>query len=115
MARIPEIEQRLLRWAEYLKCGDGSGYPVKSVLHEDWSPPSPGITPTMRVAPGNDARQTMRMVKLLSERLQSTLLVHYVKRMSAADAAVELGCEPGTVGARIEAAHRELLHLLRPQ
>ena len=74
MARIAEIEDRLLRWAEYFKSGDTCGYPVKSTLHEDWSPPSPGMTPSMRVAPANDAPQTHRMVARLSERLQATLV-----------------------------------------
>lgn len=112
MARIAEIEDRLLRWAEYFKSGDTCGYPVKSTLHEDWSPPSPGMTPSMRVAPANDAPQTHRMVARLSERLQATLVAVYVKRMTVVQAGVVLACEPATVHARIETAHRGLAGML---
>lgn len=111
MARDQAMEQRLLRWAEWVKTGDGSGYPVKSVLHEDWSPPSPGITPTMKVSPANDARSTHRLVSRLSERLQHTLWAHYVMRMSDVQAGEVLECMPDTVQARIEAAHRALMGL----
>jgi DNA-directed RNA polymerase specialized sigma24 family protein len=113
MARDAAIEARLLRWAEYMKSGDGSGYPVRNVLDENWSPPAPGATPSMRTCPMNDARQTDRLVRKLSERLQATLVAHYIKRMPAALAAVELECMPDTVTARIEAAHRALLGLLQ--
>lgn len=112
MARIPEIEARLLRWAEWRKVGDGSGYPVKSVLHEDWSPPSSGTTPSMKVVPASDVKQTGRAVVRLSERLQATLLLHYVRRLPVAQAGAELKCQPDTVHARIEQAHRELSQLL---
>lgn len=108
MARIEWIDQRLQRWAEWLKVGNGAGYPVRCVLDEDWSPPAPGTTPTMKVAPMNDAPQTHRAVLQLSERLQATLVSHYLLRMSAADAAAALSCEPNTVHQRIERAH-ELL------
>ena len=112
MARIPEIEARLLRWAEWRKVGDGSGYPVKSVLHEDWSPPSSGMVPGMKVVPASDAKQTGRAVARLSERLQATVVVHYIRRLSGAAAAGELKCKPDTIQARIEQAHRELAQML---
>lgn len=113
MARDAGMEARLLRWAEYIKSGDGSGYPVRNVLDENWSPPSLGATPSMRTAPVNDARQTHRLVRKLSTRMQATLVAHYIKRMPAAAAAEELQCRPDTVTARIEAAHRALLGLLQ--
>lgn len=112
MARIAEIEDRLMRWAEYFKSGDACGYPVKSTLHEDWAPPSPGMTRSMRVAPANDAPQTHRMVSKLSQRLQATLVAVYVMRMTAGQAAVALACEPATVHARIDTAHRGLAGML---
>ena len=113
MARDMAMDARLWRWAEWLKSGDGSGYPVKSTLHEDWSPPTPGLTPSMKVSSHNDARQTQRLVCLLSDRLQATLVAHYVVRMSVGDAAAVLDCKPDTVHARIEAAHGELLGMLK--
>lgn len=108
MARSEVMEQRLQRWAEWLKVGDGAGYATKCTLHEDWSPPTPGTTPTLKVAPANDAPQTQRAVNALSERLRATLVAHYVLRMTAADAAAVLECAPDTVLDRIERAHRQL-------
>ena len=85
MARDSTIEARLWRWAEAVKGGaDVHGYPVKCTLHPDWSPPSPGMTPTLKVAPASDVRQTHALVLQLSERMQATLSAHYVYRMSMA-------------------------------
>ena len=112
MARDPNIDARLQRWAEWLTVGDGSGYPVKSTLHEDWSPPGPGITPSMKVAPANDARQTHRLVQQLGPKQQAVVVVHYIKRLPAALASIELQCRVDTVHARIEAAHAALRLLI---
>jgi DNA-directed RNA polymerase specialized sigma24 family protein len=112
MARDERIDARLWRWAEWLKSGDGGGYPVKSTLHEDWAPPTPGMRPGMRVAPANDAPQTHSLVHRLSERAIATLTAHYVLRMNPAAAATVLCCQPDTVHARIEAAHRDLAAML---
>ena len=45
-ARDERIEARLQRWARWVTVGDGSGFPTMSVLHREWTPPSPGTTPT---------------------------------------------------------------------
>lgn len=109
MARDEQIEARLWRWAEWLKCGDSSGYPVKSVLHEDWSPPSKGALPSMRVAlPGSDALSTHRMVLALKPSWQATVVSHYVVRMSTAEAAAALEVQPDTVLDRLERIHAHL-------
>ena len=113
MARIEWVEQRLLAWAAWLTVGDGNGYPALSVLHEDWSPPSPGTTPTMKVGVPQSARQTHAAVLQLSERMQKTLRVHYVQRLPLADQAEWLGCQPGTVYARVEAAHAALAAVMQ--
>ncbi len=114
MARIDYIEGRLWRWAEAVKSGGRSiaGYPVVNVLHASWSPPAPGMAPTLRVVPRSDAPQTHRAVCRLSEKAQATLAAHYIKRLPNAAAAELLQCTPGTVAARIVAAQRELAHLL---
>jgi DNA-directed RNA polymerase specialized sigma24 family protein len=112
MARDPQIEARLQRWAQWLTAGDGSGYPVKSTLHEDWSPPSPGMTPTMKTVKGSDGPQTQRMVSGLSDRRRATLVAVYVLRMPIADAAAALDCAPDTVLDRVERIHRQLLGLI---
>lgn len=105
MARIEWVEARLQRWADWLKVGDGSGYPVRCVLDESWSPPSPGTTPSMKVVPSSDARQTDRAVQCLSDRLRATLAACYLLGLGPSDAALALGCEPDTVHQRIERAH----------
>jgi DNA-directed RNA polymerase specialized sigma24 family protein len=116
MARDETIEARLWRWAEAVKGGkDVHGYPVKCTLHPDWSPPSPGMTPTLKVAPASDVRQTHALVLQLSERMQATLSAHYIYRMSMAQAGEMLGCRPDTVKDRVEAAHRQLLVLASAQ
>jgi DNA-directed RNA polymerase specialized sigma24 family protein len=109
MARDSGIEERLQRWADWLNVGDGSGYPVTSVLHPHWQPPSPGITPTMKVSSFNDARQTHRAVGRLSRRLSNTLVVHYCLKLPLTEQARRLECSEQTVVARVELAHRRLL------
>lgn len=108
MARIEWIDARLWRWAEWLKVGDGSGYPVRSTLDADWSPPSPGLTPSIKVAAASDAPQTHRLVLGLKPSLRATLVAHYLMRLPPAAAGAALDCMPDTVRARIERAHREL-------
>jgi DNA-directed RNA polymerase specialized sigma24 family protein len=108
MARDAQIEARLLRWAAWLTVGDGSGFPVMSVIHPEWQPPSPGVTPTLKVGASTDVRQTHRAIAKLSLRLRNTLIVHYVHRSPLADQAALLGCEVSTVIARVASAHRPL-------
>lgn len=109
MARDAVIEQRLLTWAEWLKVGDGSGFPVKSVLHEDWSPPGKGVTPTLKVSrASHQVRATHAAVQALRPSLLATVVAHYVVRMSNEETAAVLECRPATVCERIDRAHREL-------
>src|SRR5688500_13054004 len=112
MSRDAHIEQRLIAWASWLTTGDGSGYPTMSVLHPEWSPPSPGITPTLKVAAPSTARETHRAIGQLSMRLRNTLLVHYALNLSIESQADRLQCNRSTVHARIEQAHRRLRSLL---
>lgn len=108
MARDPKIEERLLRWAQAVTVGDGNGFPAMSVLHPQWQPPTPGQTPTLKVAAGSDVRQTHRAIGELSLRLRNTIVVHYVVRGTIQEQARRLECAPDTVHARIEEAHRRL-------
>lgn len=115
MARIDWVEERLLRWAQAVTVGDGSGFPVMSVLHEDWMPPSPGVTPSMKVSTGrNDAASTHRAILLLSTRLRDTIAVHYAMRLPLSEQALRLGCAIDTVHGRVESAHRLLASLFSP-
>ena len=115
MARNQMIEQRLQDWAQWMKVGDGSGYPTKCTIHPMWSPPSAGITPTMKVGHASTAPQTGRAIRMLSERLQNTLVLHYVTNLSVVDQAARLSCKPETVDARLRTAHRLLLVALRAE
>lgn len=105
------MERRLLSWAAW-RCGAGcaDGFPTKSVLHPSWSPPSGGQLPAMRVVFRGDAaeRELDGKVQQLSVRLRDALYVVYIKRMSPADQARALQCQPGTVRARIAEAKRQL-------
>lgn len=109
MARDQGIERRLQDWAQWLKVGDGSGYSTKCTLHPEWSPPSSGMTPTMKVGAPSSARQTHRAISFLSVRLANTLVLHYVTNLSVSEQAARLECEPATVEQRIWKAHRQLL------
>lgn len=107
MARIEEMDRMLWLWAERLEVGDGSGYPTKCTIHPDWSPPSPGITPTMKVS---SARRDGlgALVERLPDSLRATVVARYLLRMSDADAAAALGCAQPTVGQRITRAQQLL-------
>lgn len=112
VARIEAVEHALLEWAQWLKVGDGSGYPTTNVLDRTWLPPTPGITPTLKVAAGAGVRRTHAAVRRLSGHLQSTLVVHYVMALPLAEQAQRLQCRPDTIGERIRTAHRLLLPTL---
>mgnify|MGYP000887730041 CR=1 FL=1 len=108
MARDEEMHARLLEWAQWRKCGDGSGYPTMSVLHPSWSPPSPGITPTLKVAGSSTAKQTHRLMIGWSGRLRNTVALYYLTNLPIAEQADRLDCAERTVHSRIEIAHRML-------
>lgn len=114
MAKIAWVDEALQRWAAVVVGGaDGSGFPTMSVLHEDWSPPSPGQTPTMKVASGSkDVARTHAAIALLTVRARNTVVVHYCKRMSLEEQGEELGCQAETVTKRIDTIHRELARVL---
>lgn len=114
MARIPYIEERLIRWAQGVTVGDGNGYPAMSIIHPSWQPPTPGQTPTLKVGVPSDTRQTHAAIQQLPPTLIKVVTAVYAKRMSAAEAAVhpEIACQERTVHDRVERAHRELAVIL---
>lgn len=112
MGKDDRIERLLIEWAQWLTVGDGSGYASMSPLHVDWSPPSPGQTPTLKVGKATAAGRTHRAIGQLSQRLQNTLVVHYVLKLPLAEQGERLECRPSTVVERVAAAHRELRALL---
>ena len=112
MARIDWVERALREWAQWMMVGDGSGYSAMSPLHPEWTPPTPGTTPTLKTAAPSTARRTHRAILLLSERLQATLVLHYCTNLPVVDQAARLQCQVATVPARIRVAHGGLARLL---
>jgi len=113
MARIDWVEQRLQRWAQAVTVGDGSGYPTMSVIHKDWMPPSPGVTPSMKISMGrSDAASTHRAISRLSRKQRDAVVVHYALKLPMPEQAERLGCAVDTVHGRIEAAHAQLAAIL---
>lgn len=118
MARIDWVDARLREWAAWLSVGDGNGYAAMNPLHKDWMPPTPGTTPTLKVARHSNARATHSALcyalstGALSERLADTLVLHYCYALPVAEQAARLGCRPTTVDERIRVAHARLAALL---
>ena len=112
MARIPYIEERLIRWAQGVTVGDGNGYPAMSIIHPSWQPPTPGQTPTLKVGRSSDVKQTHVAIGALSDRTRATLVVHYILKPPLAEQALLLECQERTVHDRVERAHRELAEIL---
>lgn len=115
--RIDWVEDLLQRWASAVTVGDGSGYPVKSILHPTWSPPTPGLTPTLKAAPAQrDARRVHRALVQLSEhrpKLAATVVGVYVLKRPAAEVALMVdGCQESTVYSRVCEAHAWLAAVL---
>lgn len=107
------IDQRLRRWASWLASGDSAGYPRVNVLHPSWAPPSPGARPVVRAGRrGVEMAATHAAVGQLSLRLRNAVVMHYCLHLPAAQAAERQGCAPGTVGARLADARRQLWGLL---
>lgn len=104
------MERRLQEWAHWITGGTAIGYPVTNVLHQSWLPPSPGQLPTMQTG-GRSSRRERAMheaIKALSVRLQNTLAVVYLYRLTATEQSLRLDCAPATVRARVLEAKRLL-------
>lgn len=111
-ATMEAMEQQLLDWAAWLTVGDGSGYARLSVLHEDWSPPSAGQTPTLKAYRASASPRLHSAIRKLSLRQQNTLVVRYCLRLDLSAQAERLECQPSTVNRRVLDAKRQLLTLL---
>jgi DNA-directed RNA polymerase specialized sigma24 family protein len=106
------IEARLNRWADAVIIGDGSGYASVCVLHESWSPPTPGQRPILKSSPASDAGQTHRAIGMLSLRLRNAVVARYIYGGTVAEQAARMDCAPETVRDRIERAHAALMGIL---
>jgi DNA-directed RNA polymerase specialized sigma24 family protein len=104
MARIEDIERRLLNWARW-KCGPGVGglgFSAVNLLGQEYS-----TRVREAVIPTSDceAEETDRAVKTLPQELQQALVVVYVQGGGRAQKARKLGCTEATVDARVWRAH----------
>jgi DNA-directed RNA polymerase specialized sigma24 family protein len=108
MARIEQVHGLLIEWAQWVTCGDGSGYSAINVLHWDWTPPAPGMVPVMKTASPSRARLMHRLIGGLSQRLANTLVMAYVYKLPLLEQAERLACSVSTLHARIDSAHRKL-------
>lgn len=108
MARIEDVERRLLNWARWLigGCRGGLGYVTVS-----YGPPA-GDSSKVResVIPTSEAEamDTDDAVKLLADELRQVVTLHYKDAQSMASMSVRLGCSVATVYARMDRAHRLL-------
>ncbi len=112
-AMVDALERRLLNWGAWLAGGHQVGYPMTSVLHENWMPPAPGQLPTRQAARSTaQERQLHGLVQQLSLKLRNTLVVVYVMRAPVAERALRLQCEAGTVRVRVTQAKAQLHAML---
>lgn len=110
MAKIQEIEDMLRVWAAGVRVVNGDGFPTMSVLHPNWSPPSPGQTPTLKTfSRGQLVERVHEAIARLSVRSRNTVVVVYASgQLTAAEQALRLDCQVKTLEKRVEAIHREL-------
>lgn len=101
------VERLLLAWGGWMRSGGrvDVGYPVRSVLHPDWSPGRGALGGGVQRIAGDDVRLAgvHALLGRLSGKLQATAVAVYVRGMSSAQAAGVLACEPATVRARVVA------------
>lgn len=113
MARDDAMDVRLRAWAQWVSVGDGSGFPTMSVLHPEWQPPSPGMTPTMKVCAPSSASETHKAMASWSARLRNTVTLYYCTNLPVAEQALRLECGERTVQQRIDDAHGLLREWLK--
>lgn len=105
MARLEDVERRLLNWARW-RAGMGSGGMGYAGVH--WGAEG-GTRAAYREAriPTMDCEgeETDRAVRALPSDLRRTVEVHYVEVRSETDAMRRLACGRSTLHARIGRAH----------
>jgi hypothetical protein len=108
MARIEDVERRLLNWARWLIGGrsGGLGYATVSygAVGADCSKVRESVIPTSEA----EAVETDDAVKELATELQLVLAMHYRDGKSVAMISVESYCSVATVYNRLDRAHRLL-------
>ena len=88
MARVEQVERRLIEWGDWKRAGGSSAAPAMTA----------GLTP-------DGVGQTDGIVATLSGRLQATLTAFYVRRGPMGCHMKQLGCPETTIMRRIGRAH----------
>ena len=107
MARIEDIERRLLNWARW-KLGathSGLGY---AAMRWDGGIRTPGNRESVVPTIDCEAEETDRAVMALESRLRATVEVVYLRDCGLRDQARRLCCSEATVKARVWKAHRAM-------
>lgn len=108
MARIPDIERRLLNWARVRLARDSGGIGFASTTMrervdcEGWD--AQARIPTI----DHDADVTEQAIQSLQAEQRDAIRAVYLKGDGLRAAARRLGVSPATVGARIDMAHIRL-------
>jgi hypothetical protein len=107
MARIEDIERRLLNWARW-KLGETSGGLGYAAMRWTASPAGGGVRES--IIPTNDceAEETDRAVLVLESRLRATVEVVYLQGCSMRQKAQQLCCGEQAVKVRVWQAHAKL-------
>ena len=109
-------EALLLAWGGWVRNGPVvAGYPMRSVLHPDWSPGRGAGAVVANAARGTDAKLRALHAQLLqpttSDKLRATAVAVYVRRWPEARCADELGCSVAAHRARLVALRRVALRV----
>jgi DNA-directed RNA polymerase specialized sigma24 family protein len=108
MARIDDVERRLLNWARWLLGGrsGGLGYATVSygAVGADSSKFREAVIPTSEA----EAVDTDDAVKQLANELRQVVWLHYREGQSVASLSVRICCSVATVYNRLDRAHRQL-------
>jgi len=105
MARIEEVERRLLNWARWKHGGASGGLGYVTVQYGvDTSKAAyrQAVVPTVDC----EAEETDQAVTSLASELRATLAEVYLGQRTVAEQARRLACSESTIKARVWQAHR---------
>ncbi len=111
--RSESMHARLCAWGAWFNAGgcniDG-GWPVKSVLHPTWQPPTFGARAAQVAVKRSDVaeRELHDRIGRLSDKLRAAVVVVYARPWAPREKAAELGCTVAAMERRIDRAHEAL-------
>lgn len=112
-----DMDRWLNEWAAWFNsggCTSGGGWPMTSVLHPSWMPPTPGQMPAgARVGHADHRERRMHAaIGMLGDKLIAAVVVRYCKRWSVSAQAEALGCTVPALHGRIARARARLAVLM---